>query len=318
MAQSCPPASDPGSVGCYCPIGSFCGSTQCTLAVNGSYLFPVTCSDCNCVLGLLLFPLILAWAYLIQCTEPTVHNVYSPTWGSVWYTNTLYTIKWSSTNLPFVEILLLIRDSTGALAIVTSISSNTTNSGTYNWLIPASTVGLTEGYYVTVRPVGAGLASLDGFSRSPVFSISPQPSGLCQAGYFSSTGSWPGCTQCPQGTYVSRNFNFVNIFKTFYSPQPLACVPALLAPRTTQPLAWDPRSLLSATYPCVCSYIASTCHDLTCCSLAPGLLYFLPGYLPRVLRVRQLFHHGCHLVCHSMSARLRLQLIPLQVSFCHK
>ena len=136
------------------------------------------------------------------CAEPTVHAVFSPTWGSVWYIGSTYTIMWASTNLPFVEILLLVFNAQGDLAIISTIADNTTNSGSFAWAIPSNTVAATNAYYVTVRPVGASLAQLDGFSRSPEFSVEPTPSGPCPTGYASGTGAWPGCAQCAKGTYV--------------------------------------------------------------------------------------------------------------------
>ena len=211
-AQQCPPSSDPGGVnGCYCPIGSFCGSNQCALAVNGSYLFPNTCMNCSCVLGLLVVAVPVVMKFMVticlmfmyfSAPEPTVHAVYSPTYGSVWYIGSSYTILWYSTNLPTVDILLLVLDTTGNVALVSTIASNTTNSGTFVWTIPSGTVAATNGYFVTVRPPGRGSTDLDGYSRSPPFSVSVQPAGACLPGYTSATGSYPNCTMCPKGTYV--------------------------------------------------------------------------------------------------------------------
>ena len=128
--------------------------------------------------------------------------MFSPTWGNVWYIGSTYNVLWSSTNLRFVEILLLVFNAQGNLTIIASISPNATNNGNFSWTIPSSTVAATNAYYITVRPVGDGLSDLDGFSRSPEFSIEPTPSGPCPTGYTSPTGVWPGCTQCPKGTYV--------------------------------------------------------------------------------------------------------------------
>jgi hypothetical protein len=137
-----------------------------------------------------------------QSSEPTVHSVFSPTFGSTWFIGGTYNVSWFSTNLTSVEILLLTTDASQNILIALTISPSAPNSGSFSWTIPASVSPSSNAYFVTVRPVGAGADSLDGFSRSPAFSILVQPTGACPAGSFSSNGNYSGgCNLCPQGQF---------------------------------------------------------------------------------------------------------------------
>lgn len=135
--------------------------------------------------------------------EPTVHSVFSPTYDSTWYQGGTYAIQWYSTNVTNVDVLLLFINSLGNVSVYTTIAASTVNSGLFMWTIPSTIFSLSNGYFITVRPTGVVL-SLDGYSRSPPFSITAAPSGPCPAGTISSTGSYPSCTACPQGSFSVR------------------------------------------------------------------------------------------------------------------
>jgi hypothetical protein len=134
-------------------------------------------------------------------TEPSVHNVFSPTFGNVWYTGLQYNILWTSSSLPTADVLLLVSDVFGNVSILLTIASNVANNGLFTWTIPRTLNPGANIYFVTIRPPGQDFV-LDGFSRSPPFSISTQPTGRCPSGFVSITGAYPGCSACPQGFYV--------------------------------------------------------------------------------------------------------------------
>lgn len=125
--------------------------------------------------------------------------VFSPTYGSVWYNGGAYTVQWMYSSLPTIDIDLLIKDASNVVVRLAIIAHSVPNNGSYTWVIPSNIVA-TNGYYMTVRPPGS--TSYDGYSRSPVFSIQPQPTGPCPAGSTSPNGTYPDCVQCSKGFYV--------------------------------------------------------------------------------------------------------------------
>ena len=192
-----------------CPLGAACSSSQCSLT-SGVYTFPASCPDCDCTLGLLLIYclvlLIDSYITTFTCKASLVSSIYSPSYGATWYIGSTYTVQWISSNIPTVDVYLLLQVSSGGVFYQAAIiGQGLANTGSTSWTIPTSVSTATNVYFITVVPSGTA-ATLSGNTHSPPFSVQRLPSGTCPLGYISSTGSYPGCVACAQGSYSSVSY----------------------------------------------------------------------------------------------------------------
>ena len=139
-------------------------------------------------------------------TAPLVSSVYAPTYGSVWYIGSTYTIQWISANVPVVDVFLLVQQSSGGPFIPVMLATAMPNTGSYQWLISTSIPLGANAYVIGTVPTGTS-PTLPTNALSPPFTIQALPTGTCPGGYVSVSGSYPGCSACPQGSYSSVSPN---------------------------------------------------------------------------------------------------------------
>ena len=75
--------------------------------------------------------------FLIAPPPAVITGVENPTALTRWYLNTNVTINYiASSSIPFVQIILLKNGTTpGSLTAVTQITANTSNTGTFTYLL---------------------------------------------------------------------------------------------------------------------------------------------------------------------------------------
>ena len=209
-AAACPSSADAinGGSSCACPLGSMCNATQCS-SLSGQYTFPSSCASCACYIGLsqsthydvaLLF--VTIGLHSSYPTAPLVSSVYAPTYGSVWYIGSTYTVQWISASIPVIDVFLLVQQSSGGTFIPIMIAAAVPNTGSYQWLVSSNISTGANAYVVGIVPTGT-TPTLPTNTLSPPFTIQSLPTGACPGGYASATGSYPGCSVCPQGSYSS-------------------------------------------------------------------------------------------------------------------
>ncbi|EGD75577.1 hypothetical protein PTSG_06646 [Salpingoeca rosetta] len=192
---SCPDSASPvaggGSNTCKCQPGTSCtsdsNSAACTHDLDGFDTFASTqCSDCKCI------------------PDALVHEVVTPTIGTTCYLGGPCPVTWiANVQVEAVDVHLLRVTTSGGTSrpkLERTIASSVANNGSFPWRVPSDLSPDTM-YKVAVVATNNLVAS----AQTPTFTIAAVPTGSCPAGYVSTTGSYPGCAPCSQGTYASSD-----------------------------------------------------------------------------------------------------------------